>query len=124
MTPTHKATCHCGAVELAVNFPDGLTGLKQCNCSICRRKGAIMAFTAKENLEVIKGEDKLSLYTYHTHAATHYFCSVSGIYTHHSPRSNPNVYGVNVGCIEGVDMDNLGEIQHIDGMNHPMDAKT
>lgn len=123
MTHTHTATCHCGAVELAVNFPNGLGDLKRCNCSICRRKGAAMAYTAKENLAVVKGEDKLSTYSFHTHAAQHYFCSVCGIYTHHVPRINPDMFGVNVGCIKGVDMDSLGEISVNDGINHPMDQK-
>jgi hypothetical protein len=120
----YKATCHCGAVELKVSFPDGMGDLKRCNCSICRRKGAVMAYTAKENLEVVKGADKLSTYSFHTHAAQHYFCSVCGIYTHHVPRINPDVFGVNVGCIEGVDMDALGEIAVNDGINHPMDQKS
>lgn len=121
---TYKATCHCGAVELKVDFPDGLGDLKRCNCSICRRKGAVMAYTAKENLEVVKGADKLSTYSFHTHAAQHYFCSVCGIYTHHVPRINPDIFGINVGCIEGVDMDALGEVTMNDGINHPMDRKT
>ncbi|MGE4611102.1 MAG: GFA family protein [Paracoccaceae bacterium] len=118
------AVCHCGAVELKVLFPDGLVDLKRCNCSICRRKGAVMAYTSKENLEVLKGSDKLSTYSFHTHAAQHYFCSVCGIYTHHVPRINPAMFGINVGCIVGVDMDALGEIPVNDGVNHPMDKKT
>ncbi len=40
------------------------------------------------------------------------------------PRINPDVFGVNVGCIEGVDMDALGEIAVNDGINHPMDQKS
>ncbi len=124
MSEKYKATCHCGAVELAVLFPDGLTGLKQCNCSICRRKGAVMAYTPKENLEVVRGADKLSTYTFHTNTAQHYFCSVCGIYTHHIPRINPALFGINVGCIEGIDLDDLAEIQQSDGNNHPLDQKS
>lgn len=83
-----------------------------------------MAYTGKENLEVVKGADNLSTYSFHTHAAQHYFCSTCGIYTHHVPRINPDLFGVNVGCIEGVDMDALGEIAVNDGNNHPMDQKS
>ena len=83
-----------------------------------------MAYTAKENLKVVRGSDKLSIYSFHTHAAQHYFCSVCGIYTHHIPRINPDIFGINVGCIEGVDMDDLGDIPVNDGENHPMDAKS
>lgn len=124
MNRTYKATCHCGAVELAVEFPDGLGDLKRCNCSLCRRKGAIMAYTSVENLRVVKGADKLSLYTFHTHTAKHYFCSICGIYTHHQTRVNPNLFGVNTGCIEGLRSGDLVNFQTSDGINHPMDAKS
>ena len=83
-----------------------------------------MAYTGKDNLEVVKGADTLSTYSFHTHAAQHYFCSNCGIYTHHVPRINPDMFGVNVGCMEGVDMDALGDIVVNDGINHPLDQKS
>ena len=98
-----KATCHCGAVELALDMPDGLQNIRRCNCSLCRRKGALMASVPLNALLVIRGEDNLSLYQWNTGVAKHYFCKTCGIYTHHQRRSNPNEYGVNVACIEGVD---------------------
>ena len=56
-----------------------------------------------ENLKIVKGENLLKLYQYHTKVAEHYFCSKCGIYTHTNPRSNPkSLYGINVACIEGV----------------------
>jgi hypothetical protein len=115
------ATCHCGAVELRLDMPNGLEKLRRCNCSICRRKGAIVASVLVDGLEVIRGADKLSLYTFNTHQAKHYFCSVCGIYTHHRRRSDPREYGVNVANIEGVDPYALGEVPILDGVNHPRD---
>ncbi|MBB5518960.1 hypothetical protein FHS62_001777 [Amphiplicatus metriothermophilus] len=75
------------------------------------------------DLKVVKGADKLSLYRFNTKTAEHYFCSVCGIYTHHRRRSNPNEYGVNVGCLDGVDPYALGEIPVMDGVNHPSDRR-
>ena len=49
-------------------------------------------------LEIIRGEDNLTLYTWGTHTAQHWFCKTCGTYTHHRRRSNPNEYGVNVGA--------------------------
>ena len=121
---THKATCHCGAVELAIDIPHGLTGLTRCDCSVCRRKGAVMAYTDLDKLQVVKGVDKLSLYTFNTHTAKHYFCSICGIYTHHQRRSNPNHYGVNVGCIEGIDPRDFEPVAWGDGVNHSSDKKS
>lgn len=116
-----RSTCHCGAVELELNLPNGLEELRRCDCSMCRRRGAIVASVALDNLKIVKGEDKLSLYQFNTMVAKHFFCSVCGIYTHHQRRSNPHLYGFNVACVEGVDPYALGEIPVMDGVNHPCD---
>jgi hypothetical protein len=90
-------------VEYTVEVDGDLENLRRCNCSLCRRKGALMASVPGEKLTVTKGEDKLTLYQWNLKIAKHYFCSVCGIYTFHRPRSAPDTYGFNVGCLEGVD---------------------
>lgn len=97
--PRHRATCHCGAVELELDLPDGIVSPRRCDCSICRRKGAVVASVPLAGLHVVKGADQLRLYQFNTHAAKHYFCGICGIYTHHQRRSNPEQYGFNVGCL-------------------------
>jgi hypothetical protein len=119
----HKASCHCGAVELALHLPDGDVDPRRCDCSICRRKGAIVASVSLAGLRVVKGHDVLTLYQFNTHTARHYFCSVCGIYTHHQRRSDPGLYGYNVGCLEGVNPFDLGPVEVTDGVNHPSDAR-
>lgn len=121
--PKHRATCHCGAVELEIDLPDGISIPRRCNCSICRRKGALMALVPLEALRVVKGADQLKLYTFHSHTAKHYFCGNCGIYTHHQTRSNPNLYDFNVGCLEGVNPFLIEEVTLSDGINHPSDRK-
>ncbi|KIO35146.1 GFA family protein [Shewanella sp. cp20] len=118
----HKATCHCGAVELALSLPSGIEKPRRCDCSICRRKGAIVISVALDRLRVVKGQEQLKLYQFNTHSAKHYFCGVCGIYTHHQRRSNPHEYGVNLGCLEGVNPYDIGEVAVSDGMNHPSDS--
>ena len=119
-----KLTCHCENVELEVSIPEaGFPKLMRCNCSLCKRKGAVMSPLPKENVKLVKGQDSLKLYQYHTKVAEHYFCSNCGIYTHHKMRSNPNMIGVNVACIEGINPFELGDITVNDGINHPLDQK-
>ena len=36
-----KLNCHCGQIEIEVNLTKGLEDLYRCNCSMCKRKGAI-----------------------------------------------------------------------------------
>ena len=117
----HSLTCHCGAVELRLNLPDGIVNPRRCDCSICRRKGAIVASVSLDGIEIIKGADVLKLYQFNTNTARHYFCSICGIYTHHQRRSNPNEYGYNVGCLEGVNPFEIPNIPLNDGVNHPAD---
>lgn len=118
----HKLTCHCGAVELELKLPSGLEDLRRCDCSMCRRRGAIVASVLLENLKIVKGQESLSLYQFNTMTAKHYFCSKCGIYTHHQRRSNPHQYAFNVGCLEGVNPYTLGEVPVKDGVHHPSDV--
>ena len=117
----HKASCQCGAVELLLDLPDGIVDPRRCDCSICRRKGAIVASVPLAGITLIKGHEVLKLYQFNTHTAKHYFCSICGIYTHHQRRSNPEQYGYNVACLEGVNPFDLGEVPTNDGVFHPAD---
>ncbi|MBO6882110.1 MAG: GFA family protein [Marivita sp.] len=116
-----KVTCHCGAVELSVYLKDGLGAARRCDCSYCRRRGTPTASVARADLRIVKGEDNLTLYSFGTHTAKHYFCKICGIYTHHQRRSDPDQYGVNMGCIEGVNPRDFEPIGWHDGVNHPSD---
>ena len=116
-----KLTCHCGEVEIEVSLPNGLKNLGKCNCSICKKRSAIMAQVNLEDLKVVKGKEKLKLYQFHTHTAEHYFCSVCGIHTHQKQRSDPSKYAFNVACLENVNPFDLKDIPVFDGVNHPGD---
>lgn len=121
--PRHLARCHCGAVVLELDLPDGIVNPRRCDCSICRRKGAIVASVPLSGIRLVKGAEHLKLYQFNTRTAKHYFCSECGIYTHHQRRSNPEQYGFNVGCLDGVNPFELGEIPVNDGVNHPADRR-
>ena len=97
----YKLNCHCGSVELEVETD--LKNIKQCNCSICKRKNAKMNLISKDSIKVIKGENNLSSYKFNTMIAEHFFCKTCGIYTHHNRRSDPNGVGINIGCIDSID---------------------
>ena len=119
--PRHRATCHCGAVVLELSLPDGIVDPRRCDCSICRRKGAIMASVPLAGIRIVQGQEVLRLYQFNTGTAKHYFCPVCGIHTHHQRRSNPREYGYNVACLEGVNPFDLGPVPTYDGVNHPAD---
>jgi len=117
----HKLSCHCGSIELMVDMPDGIIDPRRCDCSICRRKGSVAASVPLSAITIVKGKESLSLYQFDSKEAEHYFCSRCGIYTHHKRRSNPHQYGINVGCLEGVNPFLIENVTTYDGVNHPSD---
>ena len=70
----------------------------------------------------MQGEAALTSYRFNTGTAQHFFCSHCGIYTHHQRRSNPNLFGVNVACLDGVSPFDFTEVPVVDGVNHPSDT--
>jgi len=121
INPKHRLSCHCGAVVLELDLPDGIVNARRCDCSMCRRRGAIVASVPLAGVRIVKGAEALSLYEFNTRTAKHYFCRHCGIYTHHQRRSNPLEFGYNVGCLEGVNPYELGAVPTMDGINHPAD---
>ncbi|MCF7477843.1 MULTISPECIES: GFA family protein [Vibrio] len=118
----HRLSCHCGKVELELALPNGIEKPRRCDCSMCRRRGAIVASVPLNGIRIVQGEDVLKLYQFNTRTAKHFFCGECGIYTHHQRRSDPSEYGYNVGCLEGVNPYELGTIEVMDGVNHPSDS--
>ncbi|MCS6261087.1 GFA family protein [Shewanella baltica] len=94
-----SGSCHCGAVrfEIMSDFPE----LTTCDCSICRRKNALMVKVHQSQFKLLEGADSLTLYQFHTCTAQHYFCNVCGIYPFHRKRVTPDFFGINVFCLEG-----------------------
>lgn len=114
--------CHCGAVRFEATLCDGLEAVRRCTCSYCRMRGAVVASAALGGVVILEGEDVLTSYRFGTGTAQHFFCSRCGIYTHHQRRSNPNQYGVNVACLDGVSPFDFAEVPVMDGVAHPSDT--
>ena len=51
----HKASCHCGAVVLELTLPDGVVDPRRCDCSLCRRRGAIVASVPLSGIRILQG---------------------------------------------------------------------
>ncbi len=120
-TEETTGACHCGAVRFRVKLTDGFHTARRCSCSFCRMRGAIAVSADLDGIRFVDGEQSLTLYQFNTNTAKHYFCSKCGIYTHHQRRSNPNQYGVNVACLEGISPFDFSEVPVLDGQNHPAD---
>ena len=98
---TYQGSCHCGAIrfEIATDFPE----LTMCDCSICRRKNALMVKVHESHFKLLAGAESLSEYQFHSHTAHHYFCKTCGIYPFHRKRVTPDNFGINVHCLDNFD---------------------
>jgi hypothetical protein len=79
-------------------------------------RGAIAVLAEVGDVEIRQGANFPTRYQFNTMVAKHYFCSKCGIYTHHQRHSNPNQYGVNVACLEGISPFDFGEVPVEDGV--------
>ena len=43
--------CHCGKIEAQINIKN-FDKILRCNCSLCKRKGAIMSLVKSESFKI------------------------------------------------------------------------
>lgn len=101
----HAGSCHCGriAFELDAEVTDAI----DCNCSMCRRKGSLLAFFPREALRLTTPESDMSTYRFNKHVIAHHFCPTCGIAPFSEgtdPRTGSRMAAVNVRCLPDVDL--------------------
>jgi hypothetical protein len=109
-----QGSCHCGAVKFSVDA-EMPTEVMDCNCSICRRKGVLMAFYPVAKVTV-EGESALQAYQFNKHVLSHWFCKTCGIHTFgggKGPDGN-EMRAINMRCVPNADLDSF-KVQHFDG---------
>jgi hypothetical protein len=114
MPQTYGGSCHCGRV--AFELRGDVAHVIDCNCSLCRRRGALWHPATDADLRLLRGEDELTLYQFNTMTARHYFCRHCGIAPFIRPRLDPSRWAVNVRCLDGVDLAALA-VHPFDGAN-------
>lgn len=69
----HRLICHCEAVEIELDLPDGVVDARRCDCSFCRRRGAIAGTISENGFRIVKGVDHIKRYQFGTKVAEHFF---------------------------------------------------
>jgi hypothetical protein len=78
------ATCHCGAVRIQVQrVPRTVTS---CNCSICRRYGALWAYCAAGSVRIEAPKGALASYSWRKKVRAYFRCAKCGCVTHYKYR--------------------------------------
>jgi len=112
----YKGSCHCGRVAFEVE--GDLQQAIECNCSHCSRKGYLLTFVPRASLNVLRGEENLSTYTFNTHTIRHRFCAICGCapFGEGSKPTGEATAAINIRCLEDVDPSQL-KIIPVDGRN-------
>jgi hypothetical protein len=89
-------TCHCGAIR--IELPSPPETVTDCNCSICRRYGALWAFYTIETVRVIGHPENTVAYIWGQKTISTLHCRICGCVTHWEsldPESDNRV-GINI----------------------------
>lgn len=99
----YEGSCHCGAVKFRFRSEPIERGIR-CNCSICRRRGALMSsrYYAPDEIE-IQGMDALRTYHFGDLLVNHRFCGTCGIHPFGDNEVKKGHIRVNLGCVDGLD---------------------
>lgn len=111
----YHGSCHCGAVRYEARSAP-ITHAISCNCSMCRRKGTLLAFIPASDFALDAGGDQLSDYQFHRKAIHHLFCRTCGVtsFARGAQPDGTEMVALNVRCLDEIDLDAL-QIDRVDG---------
>lgn len=104
---TFTGSCHCGHISYEANAD--ISKVISCNCSICRKRGLLLAFVPADQFRLKSGGDALTDYQFNKKVIHHCFCPTCGVEAFGrgiAPDGTPKV-ALNVRCLDGVDLDTL-----------------
>lgn len=104
---TYRGSCHCGAVRFTAEAD--LSRTVTCNCSMCRRSGAIHAFVPIARFHLETPETALQDYQFNKRIIHHLFCKTCGVrpFGRGKGPDGAEMVAVNVRCLDDVDAASL-----------------
>ncbi|MEB3042219.1 GFA family protein [Rhizobium mulingense] len=100
----YEGSCHCGntAFDVEGEFSEAL----DCNCSLCRRRGGLLAFVPREKLVLKTPDANISTYTFNRHVIRHHFCAKCGIapFGEGVAPDGSGMASINLRCIPAIDL--------------------
>jgi hypothetical protein len=94
-----EGSCHCGAVRFAI--PAAPKTVTDCNCSICRRLGALWAYFEQPEVSLSAAPDATVSYVQGDRMLATHHCRTCGCTTHwESLQASSQRMGVNARLLE------------------------
>ena len=116
MKKTYTGCCHCGLVRFEVDAD--IDHVRVCDCSVCRKRGALNFRVDDRDLRLKTSLDQLSVYQWGSLTAKDYFCPKCGILSFRRP-SHPmdaeadrgvlrfDGWTINARCLDEIDITTL-----------------
>jgi hypothetical protein len=101
---SHRGSCHCGRVAFLVESE--IDAAVSCNCSICARKGALLAAVEPERFTLLTSAEESATYSFGSHAIRHRFCRTCGLQPYSENAGDGTLY-INLNCVETIDRASL-----------------
>ena len=130
-TQTYTGGCHCGALKYEVDL-DLDQGSIRCNCSLCSKDRAWLAFAPEGNFRMLKGGANDEIHYRWTPPGkskpniTYHICSTCGVRTHGEgigPSGQPTA-AVMLSTLEDADPALLAKnIRYVDGLHDRFDRE-
>ena len=113
----HEGSCHCGRIAFTLEGEVG--DVIDCNCSMCRRKGALLAAFPREALTLKTPEADMGTYKFNRHLIDHHFCLTCGISPFSEGKGSDGAATtmVNVRCLADVELAGL-DVVPVDGASY------
>lgn len=116
MIKVYQGSCHCGLVKFEISAL--IDHVRECNCTICSKRGSLNFRVPLESLKLHTPLDKLSRYQWGSKTAEDYFCPKCGVLPFRKPSQLTKTeikmgkkpflgWAVNVRCLNGI---NLAEL--------------
>jgi hypothetical protein len=96
--------CHCGTVQFSIPRNIDMSAVRRCDCSLCKRRGAVMLACPIGDVKIEAGAEHLVHYKWN-------------IMTHHQRRTTPEICGINIGCIDEIDYRGFQDVPMNNGVD-------
>ncbi len=109
-----RGSCHCGKIAYRADIEP--QEAIECNCSICRKRGSVLAAVAPEQFHLETSRDDIAVYAFNKHLIRHSFCRTCGCapFAEGTGPGGKAMVMLNLRCADGFDLSTL-KIGQFDG---------
>jgi hypothetical protein len=109
-----RGSCHCGKIAYRADVLP--TEAIECNCSICRKRGSVLAAVAPEQFHLETPRDDIAVYMFNHHVIRHSFCKTCGCapFAEGTAPGGQAMVMLNLRCADDLDLATL-KIGQFDG---------